>query len=497
MHTIRFSSFFRPVPAICFSAFLTLALFSVSFEGTGIQTAKAQTMKGPASFADLVEGLMPAVVNISSTQKARDPKDIPGLPEFPPGSSFEDFYEEFMKRRGLDGPVIPPSSLGSGFVIDAEEGYIVTNNHVIQNADEVRVTFHDDETIEAEVIGMDEKTDIAILKVDTDKKLTELKFGDSNDLRIGDWILAIGNPFGLGGTVTAGIVSAQRRDINAGPYDNFIQTDASINRGNSGGPMFNVNGEVIGINTAIFSPTGGSVGIGFAIPSSITEPVITQLIKYGRTRRGWLGVRIQEVTEEIAESLGLDDPEGALVASVIENSPAEDAAIKPGDIILEFNGRDVPKIRDLPLIVAETEIGSTVEVVVWRDGKEITRKVEVGELEKAEEEGALESKAKKAGEVEVEGTGMTLAPLDQDYREEFGIADNIDGVLIVDIENTSEAASKRLTPGTIILEINQQQVTTPKNAANIIEEAAAAGRSSVLLLVSQEGDDRFVALRLK
>ena len=258
---------------------LALTCFVFSFAMQGV--AHANT---PDSFADLAEKLLPAVVNISSTAKVEQPEDFPDLPQFPEGSPFEDFFEEFMGRRGRGTPAIPPASLGSGFVIDAERGYIITNNHVISDAEEVRVTFHDDETIEAEVIGRDEKTDIAVLHVKTDKELTAVDFGDSQRMRVGDWVIAIGNPFGLGGTVTAGIISARQRDINSGPYDDFIQTDASINRGNSGGPMFDLEGNVIGINTAIFSPSGGSVGIGFAIPSNLAQPVIDQIIKYGRTR---------------------------------------------------------------------------------------------------------------------------------------------------------------------------------------------------------------------
>src|SRR5690606_38601045 len=275
-------------------------------------------------------------------------------------------------------------SLGSGFVVDAENGYIVTNNHVVRDADEVRVTFHNDETVEAEVIGRDEKTDLAVLKVATDTKLTQVKFGDSDALRVGDWVVAIGNPFGLGGTVTAGIVSARGRDIGQGPYDDFIQTDASINRGNSGGPLFNLDGDVIGINTAIFSQSGGSVGIGFAISSKLASSVATQLREFGRTRRGWLGVRIQQVTDEIAESLGLDTARGALVADVTPDGPAKASGIQAGDVILKFAGQDVSEMRELPRIVAETEVGKTVSVAVWRDGKVQEFTAKLGELEAAE-----------------------------------------------------------------------------------------------------------------
>lgn len=452
----------------------------------------------PDSFADLAEELLPAVVNISSTQKIEDPKDFPEMPQFPEGSPFEDFFEEFMHRRGRGAPAIPPASLGSGFVIDAEKGYIVTNNHVIRDAEEVRVTFHDDETIEAKIIGRDEKTDLAVLQVNTDKKLTAVKFGDSAKMRVGDWIVAIGNPFGLGGTVTAGIISARQRDIQSGPYDDYIQTDASINRGNSGGPMFDLNGRVIGINTAIFSPSGGSVGIGFAIPSALAKPVIDQIIKYGRTRRGWLGVRIQQVTDEIAESLGLDKARGALVASVTEDGPAEKAGIETGDIILKFNGKDVEEMRSLPRLVAETDINSKAKLTYWRDGKEKTTSVTVGELEKAEEDGLLESSPKsEATGKEVEKLGLSVKSIAPEDRQNFAIPASVKGLLINRILPASEAAEKGLMEGDVIVEVNQQKISAAQDLIDIIEKAEKAGRSSVLLLINSEGDVRFVALKLE
>ena len=483
----------------------TLLIFAFSFSLMTVlmmPDAAAQTARenkvGPESFAALAEDLLPAVVNISSTQKIETPGDMPNMPEFPPGSPFEDFFEEFMERKDRRGPALPPSSLGSGFVIDMDQGYIVTNNHVIQQAEEVRVTFYNDVTVEANVIGRDEKTDLADLKVETKEKTKEVTFGDSSELLIGDWVMAIGNPFGLGSTVTAGIVSAQQRNINAGPYDDFIQTDASINRGNSGGPMFNTKGEVIGINTAIFSPSGGSVGIGFAIPSNLAKPVIDQLIKYGRTRRGWLGVRIQEVTDEIAESLGLEKARGALVASTTPGGPAEDAGIKAGDIILKFDGQDVPEMTDLPRIVAETEIGKEVTVTLWRNGETVTETVEIGELEKAEEQGLLDQDPSVGVDnTKIDAVGLILGPLTKQNREEFGVKSNIEGVLVVDVEDMSEAAEKRLRPGDVIVEINQQPVQSPADAKSIFRKAESANRRSVLLLVNREGDRRFFALNLK
>lgn len=452
----------------------------------------------PASFADLAEKLLPAVVNISSTQKMEDPEDYPELPQFPEGSPFEDFFNEFMDKRGRGGPSAPPASLGSGFIIDAKEGYIVTNNHVIRDAEKVRVTLHNDETLDAEVIGSDEKMDLAVLKVKSDKPLTAVSFGNSDSMRVGDWVVAIGNPFGLGGTVTAGIISARQRDIQAGPYDDFIQTDASINRGNSGGPMFDLQGGVIGINTAIFSPSGGSVGIGFAIPSALAKPVIDQIIKYGRTRRGWVGVRIQEVTPEIAESLGLEKARGALVASITPGGPAEKAGIKSGDIILTFNGQDLSDMKTLPRLVAETDIGSSAELAYWREGKEAKLTLTVGELEKAEEEGLIASGPKtEAVGKEIEGLGLTVKALSPVDRTDYAVPANAEGVLVSNIKLGSEAAEKGLMEGDVIVEINQQKVTTPEALIAIVDQAKKASRASVLLLVNGGGDMRFVALKLK
>lgn len=477
-------------------------------------TAKASPIPpgAPSSFADTADVLLPAVVNISSTLKADAPAgedemgQLPEMPQFPPGSPFQDFFEEFLNRRGGEGggaePAIPPSSLGSGFVIDAAKGLVVTNNHVVKDADEVRVTFQDDTTLVAKIIGKDEKMDLAVLKVETTKKLTDVKFGNSDEMRVGDWVLAIGNPFGLGGTVTAGIVSAQQRNINAGPYDDFIQTDASINRGNSGGPMFNLKGEVIGINTAIFSPSGGSVGIGFAIPSNLAKSVVGQLIEFGKTRRGWIGVRIQSVTEEIAESLALPDSHGALVASVTEGGPAAKTKLKPGDVITEFDGKKVTAMRNLPRIVAETGIDKKVDFTFWRDGKEMKDSIKVGELEKAEESGLLNeepaiAKTEPNKGTEIAKVGINIGSLTDANRRAFSVPDDVNGVIVLKADPKGEAAIKGLSVGDVIVEINQQKVENPAQVPDIIAKAEKDGKASVLLLVNREGDVRFLALRLK
>lgn len=470
--------------------------------------AAPPALNAPQSFANLAEKLLPSVVNISSTQKMdQAAEDMPEMPEFPPGSPFEEFFKEFQNRRdgmGEQGmPAMPSASLGSGFIIDAEKGLIVTNNHVIRDADEVRVTLHDDTTLDAKILGKDDKTDLALLQVVAgNHKLVAVPFGNSDDMRVGDWIIAIGNPFGLGGTVTSGIISARARDINSGPYDDFIQTDASINRGNSGGPMFNLKGEVIGINTAIFSPTGGSVGIGFAIPSNLAKPIVDQLVRFGKTKRGWLGIRIQTVTQEIADSLGLKETGGALVASITPKGPADTAQLQPGDVLLEFNGQKLSGMRQLPRLVAETPIGTDAKVVYWRNGKTHTTSVKVGELEQAEETGMIESGA--TGEKAVAGTdisdiGMTVATLSDALRSTYEIPETAKGVVVTGIKNGSTAAEQGLMIGDVIAEINQQQVEDAAQAKDLIDTAKKSGKSSVLLLVDHQGrgDVRFVALSLK
>src|SRR5499433_2072742 len=368
----------RLAPAAALAAILTFA------------SAPATAARGPENIADVAEQVIDAVVNISTSQKV-DPR-VSQLPDVPPGSPMEEFFDQFFKnRRGPGGSDQAPrrvNSLGSGFIIDAS-GLVVTNNHVITDADEVSVILNDGTTLKAEVIGRDQKTDLALLKVMPTKPLRAVRFGDSDKLRLGEWVIAIGNPFSLGGTVTAGIVSARNRDIQSGPYDNYIQTDAAINRGNSGGPLFNLNGEVIGVNTAIISPSGGSIGIGFAVPSKTVVPVVDQLREFKEVRRGWLGVRIQQVSDEIAESLSIKPARGALVAGVDEKGPAQPAGIEPGDVIVKFDGKEIKEMRDLPRVVADTPVGKEVPVLVIRKGREETRTVTLGRLEDGEKQAAL------------------------------------------------------------------------------------------------------------
>jgi serine protease Do len=461
--------------------------------------------KGPESVADVAEVLLDSVVNISTSQTVTGSRGIQP-PQLPEGSPFEDFFNDFFDE-GPDGRENGPrrvQSLGSGFVIDTT-GIIVTNNHVIDGADEITVNFNDGTKLTATLLGKDDKTDLAVLKVEPTKTLKALPFGNSEQLRVGDWVMAIGNPFGLGGTVTVGIVSARNRDINSGPYDNFIQTDASINRGNSGGPLFNMEGEVIGINTAIISPTGGSIGIGFAIPATTAVNVINQLREFGETRRGWLGVRIQEVTDEVAEGLSMNEAAGALVAGVTDEGPAAMAGIEAGDVILEFDGRTVKAMHELPRMVADEPIGKEVPVRILRKGEEQTVTVTLGRLEDAEQVAALDEEAPEAEADEpapppvVAGPlGLTLSDLSPALRSEFGIEEQVSGVVVTDVASDSAAAAKRVQAGDVIVEISQEPVATPADVEGRIAQLKSDGRkSALLLLANKDGDLRFVAVTLE
>ncbi|MGI6856648.1 DegQ family serine endoprotease [Mesorhizobium sp. 1B3] len=458
--------------------------------------------RGPESVADLAEGLVEAVVNISTSQtvKGSEGEGAVPMPEVPEGSPFQEFFDDyFNNRQGQDQGPRKVQSLGSGFVVDADQGIVVTNNHVIADADEIEVNFSDGSKLKAELVGKDTKTDLAVLKVDPKlKKLKAVNFGDSDKMRIGDWVMAIGNPFGLGGTVTLGIVSARDRDINTGPYDDFIQTDAAINRGNSGGPLFNMEGEVVGINTAIISPTGGSIGLGFSIPSRLAVGVIDQLRQFGETRRGWLGVRIQPVTDEIAESLGMKSAKGALVAGVIKGGPVDNGVVQPGDVITKFDGRDVNDMRDLPRVVAETPVGKAVDVVIVRKGVEQTVKVTLGRLEDGEK--LAETEQGKPSDTALTSTdvlGMKIAELNDDARSNFEIAPDVSGVVVTEVAPGSAAAERGIVAGEVITEIAQESVSSPQQVLDRIKSLKEQGRKNALLmLASKSGELRFVTIRM-
>jgi len=480
---------------------------------------------GPASVADLAQGLIEAVVNISTSQTVKgtageddsgdgsdgggDGNDGSGgsvpAPQEPEGSPFHEFFKDFFGDKGQaqETPSHEVQSLGSGFVIDARRGLVATNNHVISDADDIEVNFNDGAKVKASIIGIDTKTDIAVLKIDpAAHKLTDVKFGDSDRMRIGDWVMAIGNPFGLGGTVTTGIVSARNRDINSGPYDNFIQTDAAINRGNSGGPLFNQKGEVIGINTAIISPTGGSIGIGFAIPSNLAKGVIDQLIIYKEVRRGWLGVRIEPVTDEIAKTLGVPAPKGALVAGIVKGGPVDNGSIQAGDVILDFDGKPVEEAHDLPRMVAESPVGKTVEVTVIRKGKQQNVQVTLGRLDDSDKAAAADTKQPAPGKDKTgqaqpapELLGMKLGALDDSARAHFGISDTVKGVLVTSVDPGSPAADRKVAPGDVIVQVDQVAVATPEDVARHLDVLRKAGRKAALLmLASKTGDMRAVTL---
>jgi serine protease Do len=475
-----------------------------------IATPRPATARpAPDGFADLAARLLPSVVNISTTQTLKPEAGEHGgseMPELPPGSPFEQFFHDFFdhgRQNGHEGETLPhrAASLGSGFVVDPA-GYIVTNNHVIADADEITVILHDNTNLKATVVGRDTKTDIALLKVSTAKPLPATVWGDSDAARVGDWVLAIGNPFGLGGSVTAGILSARQRDINSGPYDDYLQTDAPINRGNSGGPMFNMDGQVIGINTAIYSPTGGSIGIGFAIPATLAAEVVEELKSEAdhTVHRGWLGVRIQAVTDEIADSLGLEKARGALVASVTPEGPAALAGVQPGDVVLTFNKKPVDDMRHLPRLVAETPVGRTVKVTLWRKRREETVEVKIARLEDTDVKPAVAETADPKTPPDnpglVKTLGLTLSGITPDLKTKFSLADGAKGVVVVEVARDSAAAAKGFRPGDLIMEAAQAEVKNPDEVAKEIADAKKSGRKSILLLVDRQGDLRYVALGL-
>ncbi len=473
--------------------FTTLALFLI-FNQSYLYS------KEIPDFSELAEELIPAVVSVS-VMMSRESINQPRAPQFPPGSPFEDFFKDFFERRGIPRDAPPrqnrrsESAMGSGFIIDNKKGLIVTNNHVIANASSITVVLHDGTSLQAKLIGADAKTDLALLKVETDIVLKEVEWGNSNNIKVGNWAMAIGNPFGLVNTVTLGIVSAIARDINAGPFDDFIQTDAPINRGNSGGPLFNLDGNVIGVNTAIYSPSGGSVGIGFAIPAELAKNIVSQLQENGKTIRGWLGVRIQTVTPDLAESLGLDKPYGALVASTIPGSPAEKAGILAGDIVLEFNNNEVTEMRKLPRLVADSKVNNEADIVVWRNEKKLVLKVVIAEM-KEEEMSNVKEKTKNDNMVEgnIEDLGIKVSTITEDIRLRQNIPDEIYGLMVTNVGQNTDAERKGIRPGDIIQEIDRIPVRKIKDLQKIVKDVKEK-RKGVLLLINRQGNIIFTAVK--
>jgi len=491
-------------------AFSRLRIVSLVAAGATLVAllSPAFAAQAPDSFADLAARVSPAVVNVSSKHKvARSDNPTPDMPfEVPKGSPFEEFFKHFREKQGDNGGR-PVTALGSGFIIDPS-GYIVTNNHVIDGASDIEVTLSNGKDFPAKLIGADKKTDLALLKIESPTPLPSVPFGDSDSIRVGDWVMAVGNPFGLGGTVTAGIISARGRDIHSGPYDDFLQVDASINQGNSGGPTFDMAGDVIGINTAIASPNGGSVGIGFAIPSNEAKPVIAQLREHGSIERGWLGVQIQEVTPDIAQATGLDKAEGALVADIQPNSPAAKSDLKRGDVIVGYNGKPVKELRDLTRLVADTPVGQDATLTVWRDGAKQSVSVQIAKLQADQEAAASPNDENGSGDNSDNGNGssdvtgqpaaalgLTLSRITPDVRQQFEIPDAVKGVVVTDVDANGPAAQQGIQPGDVIEQVAQKDVTTPREVQSLAQQARAAHRNAVLLLVNRQGNELYVAVK--
>ncbi|MDC3231788.1 Do family serine endopeptidase [Candidatus Pelagibacter sp.] len=449
----------------------------------------ANSQNIPNSFADLAEKLMPSVVNISTTQTVVTRSNpFPNF-QFPPGSPFEDMFKEFGTPQERQS-----SALGSGFIID-EEGIIVTNNHVIEGAEDIVVQVNGEKKFKANVLGADPLSDIAVLKIQTNQKFVPVKFGDSDKARIGDWVIAIGNPFGLGGTVTSGIISARNRSIGLSRYEDYIQTDASINSGNSGGPLFDMNGDVIGINTAILGRSG-NVGIGFSIPSNSAKIVIDQLVKFGETKRGWLGVRIQDVTKEIAEVEKLDRPRGALVASVAPNSPSEKAGVKSGDIILEFNGEKIEQMKELPIIVARTEVGKKVKVKIWRNKKEIIKSITLGRLETSEDFKISEKKVEVPKETLIENLKIKVRKLSGQDIKSRNLPNQTNGLVITSIEKNSPLSGS-IEVNSIILEAQKKKIRTVEDLNQSLKQVLNSNQKTILLVIyNSQNQKRYIGVKL-
>ncbi|MDE2230070.1 MAG: DegQ family serine endoprotease [Alphaproteobacteria bacterium] len=495
---------------LAFAGALSLALAGTPFALT--QAAEPAIVQMP-SFAPIVKKVLPAVVNISVTEKADVANSDDGGPDqdqgsgpnanpfqgFPP-SPFDEFLRRFFQQqqrqfRQMPVPEGQRVALGSGFIIDPT-GYVVTNNHVVENADKVTVILQDNSRHPAKVIGRDPKTDLALIKFESTQPLPYVTWGDSDASQVGDWVLAVGNPFGLGGTVSPGVISARGRDIHAGPYDDFLQVDASINRGNSGGPDFNLEGRVIGINTAIYSPNGGSVGIGFAIPSSLAKPIIEQLRAHGKVERGWLGVQIQSVTPDIAKSLGLAKDAGALVADVTKGSPAEKGGMKQGDVILNYDSHDIGRVRDLPIAVAETPVGQTAAIKVWRDGKPVTLQVKIGEMPEKQQNMAQNEPSPHGSSA---GMGLKLSSLTPELRRRAHVPRDVRGVIVTDVAPNSPLGAVGVQPGDVIVSINRKRVTTPHEAVHEFEVARneKGSNKTLLLLLNRHGINEYVALSVQ
>jgi serine protease Do len=474
-------------------------LLTMLLGGPSASRAEAPETPFAEVFAQLAARLVGVVVNISTTQAVPTPstKGTPEAQLLPPGSPLDEFFRDFFGDKGAPGTPSPrAASLGSGFVIDPS-GLIVTNNHVIASAEQIAVTLSDDTTLQAEVIGRDAVTDLALLKVEPKAPLPAAIWGDSNKTKVGDWVLAIGNPFGLGGSVTSGIISATARDIHSSPYDDFLQTDASINRGNSGGPMFNLAGEVIGINTAIFSPSGGSIGIGFAIPSALARPITDQLKTIGKVERGWIGARIQPVTEEIAEAVGLDKPRGAMIAAIDPSSPAAQAKLQPGDVILSYDGKPIERSRQLPRLVADTPPDKAVKLTMWRDGKEQELDLKVAALSPNRPAPPQPEPEKPKPLPSIDALGLKLSKLSPELRKQFSLPDTAKGVVITEVPQSGPAAAQALRPGDLLIAVGHDPVATTDELQQKLAALKKAGHKNVLIRVEREGNSRFVALPLE